>query len=155
MDRLTVRPVERSDEDEWRVLWTGYLEFYEASVSETVYRATFDRLLSDDPWSPFARVACLGRNDGPPMLVGLVHYLFQAHCWRTERVCYLQDLFALPEVRGTGVGRALIEEVYREADAAGAPSVYWLTQEHNVTARRLYDRIADVTPFIKYQRRLG
>jgi GNAT superfamily N-acetyltransferase len=84
--------------------------------------------------------------------VGLVHYLYHAHCWRVERVCYLQDLYAAPEARGTGVGRALIEAVYAQADADGAPVVYWTTQDHNTTARRLYDRIGTLTPFIKYQR---
>ncbi|MEO1423981.1 MAG: GNAT family N-acetyltransferase, partial [Pseudomonadota bacterium] len=40
-------------------------------------------------------------------------------------------------------------------DAAGAPAVYWLTQDFNTTGRLLYDRIGEVTPFIKYQRRLS
>ena len=84
--------------------------------------------------------------------MGLVHYLFHRHCWREENVCYLQDLYADPEVRGKGIGRALIEAVYAAADAAGAPSVYWLTQDFNHTARKLYDRIGTVTPFIKYAR---
>ena len=69
-----------------------------------------------------------------------------------ENVCYLQDLYATPESRGTGVGRALIEAVYAAADTAGAPSVYWLTQDFNETARKLYDRIGVKTPFIKYSR---
>ena len=54
--------------------------------------------------------------------------------------------------RGTGVGRALIDAVYDAADDAGCPSVYWLTQEFNEVGRRLYDRIGEVTPFIKYVR---
>mgnify|MGYP002622223755 FL=1 len=55
-------------------------------------------------------------------------------------------------MRGRGVGRALIQAVYDAADAAGAPSVYWLTQDFNAEARKLYDRIGVVTPFIKYAR---
>ena len=85
-------------------------------------------------------------------MVGLAHFLFHRHAWKQEEVCYLQDLYAAPEQRGTGVGWALIEAVYAEADARGAPTVYWLTQSFNETARRLYDRIGAVTPFIKYQR---
>ena len=54
--------------------------------------------------------------------------------------------------RGTGAGRALIEAVYAAADAAGCPSVYWLTQDFSATARRLYDRVAKKTPFIVYRR---
>jgi hypothetical protein len=47
----------------------------------------------------------------------------------------------------------LIEKVYEEADKCGTPTVYWLTQEFNAPARKLYDKIADLTPFIKYARR--
>ena len=85
-------------------------------------------------------------------LVGLTHYLFHRHGWKIENTCYLQDLYADPEVRGQGVGRALIEAVYRAADNAGAPGVYWLTQDFNAEARKLYDRIGVKTPFIKYAR---
>ena len=84
--------------------------------------------------------------------VGLTHYVFHRHGWKVENVCYLQDLYADPSVRGQGVGRKLIEAVYAAADTAGAPGVYWLTQDFNAEARKLYDRIGTVTPFIKYTR---
>ena len=144
---VIIRPVMASDEDAWRGLWAAYLEFYGTTVPDDVYRTTFARLLGDDP-QDFSGV--VAERDGA--LVGLSHYLFHRHCWRIENVCYLQDLYATPQTRGTGVGRALIEAVYTAADAAGAPTVYWLTQDDNLTARRLYDRIAAKTNFIKYQR---
>ncbi|WP_425098389.1 N-acetyltransferase family protein [Tropicibacter sp. S64] len=144
---VVVRALRGEDEEQWRALWTGYLTFYESSVREAVYQSTFARLLGDDPQDFHGLVA---EVDGK--VAGLVHYLFHRHCWRVENVCYLQDLYADPSVRGKGVGRALIEAVYAAADAAGAPTVYWLTQEFNSTARQLYDRIGTVTPFIKYQR---
>ena len=84
--------------------------------------------------------------------VGLAHYLFHRHGWRIENVCYLQDLYVEPNVLGAGVGRVLIEAVYQKADEVGCPAIYWLTQEFNRTARRLYDRIAVRTPFILYRR---
>jgi GNAT superfamily N-acetyltransferase len=142
-----IRPLAASDRTEWARLWEGYLRFYETSVSDAVYDSTFARLLGDDP-RDFN--ACVAEQEGK--LVGLVHYLFHRHCWKIEEVCYLQDLFADPDVRGTGVGRKLIEAVYDAADAHGAPTVYWLTQDFNAEARKLYDRIGTVTPFIKYQR---
>ncbi|ASP21889.1 acetyltransferase (GNAT) family protein [Antarctobacter heliothermus] len=144
---LTVRPLRAADEPAWRELWTAYLAFYESSVPEPVYVSTFARLLGDDPRDHNALVA---ESDG--QLVGLTHYLFHRHGWKIEEVCYLQDLYATPDSRGSGVGRALIEGVYAAADAHGAPSVYWNTQHFNTTARRLYDRIGTLTPFIKYQR---
>ena len=147
MATLTVRPLDANDESEWRRLWTGYLEFYETGVEAEVYETYFQRLLGDDPQDFHGLVAEL---DGK--LVGLTHYVFHRHGWKIENVVYLQDLYVDPDVRGTGAGRALIEAVYAAADAAGCPSVYWLTQDFNETARKLYDRIATVTPFIKYQR---
>ena len=50
------------------------------------------------------------------------------------------------------IGRALIEAVYAAADRAGAPHVYWLTRHDNATARTLYDRVARLSPFVKYDR---
>ena len=144
---VTIRPLEAKDETAWRALWTGYLEFYKSSVPEAVYASTFTRLLGDDAHDFQGMVA---EQDG--IVVGLVHYLFHRHCWRVENVCYLQDLYADPAVRGTGIGRKLIEAVYRAADQAGAPAVYWLTQEDNTTGRQLYDRVGQQTNFIKYQR---
>ena len=144
---VIVRELRAEDEPQWRELWTGYLEFYETSVPEEVYRTYFQRLLGDDPQDYHGLVA---EKDGE--LIGLTHYLFHRHGWRIENVVYLQDLFVSKAARGTGAGRALIEAVYAKADEAGCPSVYWLTQDFNATARQLYDRIATVTPFIKYQR---
>jgi len=144
---LTIRPLKAADEEQWRRLWHDYLVFYETSVPQEVYSSSFARLLGDDPQDFNGLVAEL---DGK--LVGLTHYLFHRHGWKIENTCYLQDLYADPNVRGKGIGRALIEGVYAAADAAGAPAVYWLTQDFNTEARKLYDRIAVLTPFIKYQR---
>jgi GNAT superfamily N-acetyltransferase len=144
---LTIRPLRQTDEADWRRLWSGYLAFYETTLPETVYATTFARLL--DPARP-QQNALVAEQGG--RLVGLVHYIFHAHNWRAEDVCYLQDLYVDPETRGTGAGRALIEAVYAAADANGTPAVYWLTQDFNTTARQLYDRIAKVTPFIRYTR---
>ncbi|PKR56146.1 GNAT family N-acetyltransferase [Thalassospira marina] len=143
----TIRPLRPEDESQWRALWNGYLEFYESSLAPEIYDATFARLC--DPARTHQR-ALVAEQDGK--LLGLVHIIFHSHNWRIEDVCYLQDLYVTPDARGLGLGRALIEATYKLADDAGCPTVYWMTQEFNETARLLYDRIATLTPFIKYQR---
>lgn len=144
---LEIRSINNSDENEWRSLWCAYLEYYETSVPEEVYQTTFSRLIDPDHNT---QQGLLAAKDGKA--IGLVHYIYHAHNWRLEDVCYLQDLYVDPSVRGTGAGRALIEAVYEAADKNGTSSVYWLTQDFNETARHLYDRVAKLTPFIKYQR---
>ncbi|WP_048645003.1 GNAT family N-acetyltransferase [Nitratireductor soli] len=147
MTDITIRPLTHADEAQWRRLWTAYLEFYETSLPEEVYASTWARLFDGGKYEPKGLIAEL---DGRP--VGLVHYMLHRTCWAVGDNCYLQDLYADPDIRGKGIGRALIEAVYEKADAAGAANVYWTTQHFNETARKLYDRIGKLTPFIKYQR---
>ena len=144
---LDIRPLSADDFEVWQNLWREYLAFYETSVEEQVYDMTFARLLSDTHPNQNAFIAVL---DG--VAVGLVHYIYHPHNWKIEDVTYLQDLYTSPNMRGKGVGRALIEAVYKAADANGTPTVYWLTQDFNAAARQLYDRIATLTPFVKYSR---
>lgn len=143
---VTIREIRESDYDEWRRLWTGYLAYYETELPDEIKKHSFAKL-------PAANSDCYGflAVDGERP-VGLVHYIFHEHMWRPEGTCYLQDLYSDPSARGTGVGRLLIEAVYKAADAKGVPRVYWLTQDFNATARRLYDRIGKLSPFIKYDR---
>lgn len=142
-----VRPLMASDRDAWAVLWAAYLEFYDSTVPAATYDVFFDRLLGSDPQDFDALVAVV---DGK--LVGITHFLFHRHGWKVENVCYLQDLYAAPSARGMGIGRALIEAVYAAADTNGTPTVYWLTQDDNAQARKLYDRIGQLSNFIKYGR---
>ncbi|MEL6451328.1 MAG: GNAT family N-acetyltransferase [Pseudomonadota bacterium] len=146
-DALIVRPLSLSDRPQWNALWAAYLAFYDTTRPKEVYDTAFARMIGADPQDFNGLVA---EQNGT--LVGLAHYLFHRHGWSVENTCYLQDLYAAPSVRGTGVGRKLIEAVYAAADAAGVASVYWLTQEFNTTARTLYDRVGTLTPFVKYQR---
>ncbi len=144
---LTIRPLAAADRNQWDALWQGYLRFYESSVPDAVTDLTWTRIL--DPEAPIMGL-CAEAPDGT--LLGIVHYLFHPVTWAAGPRCYLEDLFTASEARGQGVGRALIEAVYAAADARGADQVYWLTQDTNATARRLYDQVARATPFIKYRR---
>jgi len=143
----TIRSLHSDDESDWRRLWGDYLAFYESEVTDEVYARTFQRLLDTDRKSQNALIAL---DDDEP--VGLVHYIYHPHNWRLEDVCYLQDLYVDSSVRGQGFGRDLINAVYEAADENDTPVVYWLTQSFNDDARALYDKIANETPFIKYQR---
>lgn len=144
---LKIRPLMAEDRTDWGQMWGDYLSFYETDVAPEIYDTTFARLI--DSTNPVQN-ALVAELDGAA--VGIVHYIYHAHNWRAEDVCYLQDLYAKEAVRGQGIGRALIEAVYGAADANGTPSVYWMTQDFNENARLLYDRIGTLTPFIKYSR---
>ena len=84
-------------------------------------------------------------------MVGFTHYLFHPATWSQGNCCYLEDLFVSPAMRGSGAGRALIDGVKQAAQAQGAAKLYWLTQTHNATARKLYDAVAKDTGFMHNQ----
>jgi GNAT superfamily N-acetyltransferase len=86
--------------------------------------------------------------------VGLAHYLFHRSTTTIEPTCYLQDLFTGEAARGRGVGRKLIEAVYEQARLTGVVNVYWRTHAANVTARRLYDSVAQDSGFVVYKKKL-
>jgi GNAT superfamily N-acetyltransferase len=144
-----IRPVTEADHDQWLPLWEGYNAFYERSgptaVPAEVTETTWRRFLDDD--EPVH--ALVAEDDG--RLVGLAHFLFHRNTVMVEPVCYLQDLFTDPVLRGKGVGRLLIEGVYAAAGAAGSTRVYWHTHQTNQTAMRLYDQVATHSGFVVYR----
>ncbi len=131
----TVTPLTPQDRSRWAELWAAYLAFYGTVVPPEQYDSTWTRLHD-------GRIHGLAAHDAEGRMVGLAHYLFHEHSWSMRPACYLQDLFVDPEVRGTGAGRALIEAVAQAARAADSFRLYWSTENGNVTARQLYDRVA-------------
>lgn len=143
---MILRDPTEADEAGWRELWAGYLAFYEASIPEAVTAATWRRLI--DPEGPiFGRLA--EGEDG--VLLGLCHCILHEGTWSVASCCYLEDLFVRPEARGTGIGRALIEDALALARAKGWARLYWHTRDSNATARRLYDRFGEADGFVRYR----
>ena len=145
---IRVRHLEPKDRAAWEPLFRGYLEFYQSSLTDEMIDTTWDRLHSEAPEYHTGLVA-VADDDVP---VGLAHILFHRSTWSPTYYCYLEDLFVAPELRLKGIGRALIEATYVEADKRGCTRTYWATQEFNYRGRALYDQVATKSPFIQYRR---
>lgn len=146
MSTLEIRAVSAADHDAWLPLWQGYLTFYKSELAEGTSALTWQRFL--DPAEPMH--AALAWQDG--RAVALVHWIFHRSCWTVGDYCYLQDLFVASDLRGSGIGRRMIEHVYAEARASGASRVHWLTHETNTDAMQLYERIGDRSGFVQYRK---
>jgi GNAT superfamily N-acetyltransferase len=150
MHSIDIRSVEKNDFPAWKPLWEGYNAFYNrkgpTALPEEITAITWSRFF--DTGEPMH--ALVAECDGK--LVGLAHFLFHRSTIQREPACYMQDLFTEETVRGSGIGRALIEEVYRRAAAAGCPRIYWHTHETNATAMTLYDKVADKSGFVVYRK---
>jgi GNAT superfamily N-acetyltransferase len=145
---LITRSVAPADFAQWAPLWEGYNSFYKRVVAAEVTQMTWSRFF--DAYEPVH--AMVAEEDG--QLVGLVHYLFHRNTAMIAPTCYLQDLFTKTAARGRGVGRALIESVYERAKVAGSPRVYWMTHETNLTAMKLYDKVAERSGFVQYRKQI-
>jgi GNAT superfamily N-acetyltransferase len=144
---IEVRPIEPSDKASWLELFDHYIDFYEASVPADVIELTWQRLVTRaDGMMGFSAIDTGGK------IAGIAAVVFHRSTWSPTLYCYLEDLFVTPASRGLGIGRALIEAVYAEADRRGASRTYWATAATNAQARLLYDEVATLTPFVQYRR---
>ena len=141
---ISIHPLTDSHKESWSRLWKQYLLFYETQKSKEIFDLTFSRLIdANEPCEGY--IALMDGN-----AVGIVHCIYHLHLWQEEKICYLQDLFVDENYRKHGVAQKLIAQIYESADHRNARGVYWLTQDFNITARNLYDKIGVKTPFIKY-----
>jgi GNAT superfamily N-acetyltransferase len=149
---LRIRPITNTDYEAWLPLWDGYNAFYgrkgATALDLNITQKTWARFLNGhEPVNAFvAEQNC--------QLVGLVHFIFHRSTTRVSDVCYLQDLYVNKDLRGTGVGRQLIQAAYDAALKAGSTRVYWQTQESNTAGRALYDKVAKHMGFIVYSHEL-
>lgn len=145
---VRVRRLEARDKAAWLPLFKAYIEFYKATVADDVIEITWQRLMQGGEGFHIAFVAV----DDADVPLGIAHVLFHRSTWSPTWYCYLEDLFVDPARRQKGAGRALIEAVYKEADARKCTRTYWSTQEFNYRARSLYDQMATKSPFLQYRR---
>ena len=142
---LTIRAIEEKDKDQWLKLWAGYLEFYKSTISPEQTELTWIRLITNE-LKMFGFVA-----ESEEGIIGFTHCLFRPSTWTETDYCYLEDLFVDPNIRGKGIGRALMNKVVELAKEKNSKRVYWTTQEFNKTARVLYDSIIPVSEFVQYR----
>jgi GNAT superfamily N-acetyltransferase len=145
---VIVRPVEQRDADAWRRLFRDYGVFY---------KTEFDDAQLDHVWGLLTTEgsgvdALVAEVDGA--VVGIAHYRSHPDTFSTGNDWYLDDLFTDPSARGTGVASALIERLSELARATGPGTLRWITAEDNVTAQRVYDRLAKRTTWVTYEIRL-
>lgn len=146
---VQIKPLEEKDFDSWLVIWKAYQVFYKTEIPLETTKLTWQRF-----FDPSEKMYALGAFNESGELVGIVHAIFHRSCWLPHLSCYLQDLYVDASQRGTGAGAKLIESVAELARQQNAGKLYWMTQEDNLVARGLYDKIAQKTGFIQYAKPL-
>jgi GNAT superfamily N-acetyltransferase len=144
---IDIRRLEAADRDRWETLFRAYISFYERELGQAAYDRAWREIASGTRLHGLA--AWLDDE-----LVGITHFLVHPSSSEPD-LCYLEDLFTDPGVRGRGVASALITAVRDWARGQGCGSVYWQTHESNAVARRLYDEVATFEGYVVYTLPVG
>ena len=128
-----VRRAERADAEEvGRLLHDFNSEFDEPSPGPPALAERMRQLL--DAGDTVVLIA----GDGPE---GLAVLRFRLGIWTDGLECYLAELYVVPDRRGQGLGRALMEKAMDVARAEGATYMELGTAEDDVAARALYESL--------------
>jgi GNAT superfamily N-acetyltransferase len=73
----------------------------------------------------------------PP--VGIALFRIRPSLWSSAADVYLEELYVIPDQRGHGIGRALLEAAIEAAREAGADHFELTTGETDTKARTLYE----------------
>jgi len=83
--------------------------------------------------------------------MGLMHCREMPSPLRGAMVGFLDDLFVMPEYRGSDCVQKLYQALNDLGKQRGWPFIRWITAEDNYRARGLYDKISDKTQWQTYQ----
>ncbi|PCJ23491.1 MAG: GNAT family N-acetyltransferase [SAR86 cluster bacterium] len=120
--------------DEVLPLIRAYQEFYKvAEISDSANKEFFSQFGESNP------VGCqfVYRSDG--IVVGFATVYFTFTSTIAAKVAILNDLYTDSNLRGTGIGRKLIEHCHKFASLNGAARLQWVTAPDNERAQALYD----------------
>ena len=145
---ITVRQFQDADKSSWLELFHSYLKFYDAYPNEMDTDLLWDRLTNSDPQIQ----GLVAESNG--IVVGIAHFHYQLSTWSDTSYCYLEDLYVAEGERGNGIATELIAKVEELAKKQGCSELYWITKESNTTARKLYDKIANLSDFVRYVKKL-
>lgn len=141
----TVRDATPLDRAAWFRMWAANCAHYGTTLPETDVHELWRRILDFE--HPVSALVATTR-DGQDLL-GFAHYVLHPHTFSSRMVCYLEDLWVDPAGRRAGTGRQLVESLIERGRERGWRRIYWHTEEDN-QARRLYDRVAALTKYVRY-----
>jgi ribosomal protein S18 acetylase RimI-like enzyme len=143
-----VRQIQAGDKSAWQELFFAYLKFYETSPSDLNSELLWDRLTNSEPQIQ----ALVAESNG--VVIGIAHFHYQLSTWSDSSHCYLEDLYVAEDARGKGAAKALIQQVQELAIKQGCTELFWITKESNSSARKLYDKVANLSDFVRYEKKL-
>jgi ribosomal protein S18 acetylase RimI-like enzyme len=129
-----IESVSKNNLSEVLRLMRAYQQFYQvADISDEKNAEFFAQFGEDSP------LGCQFAYRQAGEVVGFATVYFSYASTITSKVAILNDLYTMPQYRGKGIGRQLIERCKVYAKTQGAARLQWVTAPDNEPAQRLYD----------------
>ncbi|ESY79369.1 GNAT family acetyltransferase [Mesorhizobium sp. LNHC221B00] len=146
---LEITDARPDHEGAWRKLWDRHVHFSRMTLDPEVTAATWRRIL--DPASPVnMRVA-----EQVGALAGFAIHLSHPSSWVKSNDCYLEDLYVAEHFRGSGIGRALLDDLVAVCKKNSWERLYWHADAGNTRARKLYDSYVEDDGHVRYRMRIS
>ncbi len=143
--KVSIRSLNEDDEVHWHSMWSAYLAFYEHPLAPEITAETWRRFFDDN-----CPLYCLVATDADLGLLGFAAHVVHPGTWGMGNVCYLEDLYVVPEARRRGVARQMIDHLITRGKDRSWYRLYWHTDHGNHPARALYDSIGTLSDRVKY-----
>ena len=136
IDFKMIREIQLKDKEQWEKLYRGYATFYKVEMNDKILETVW-KWLNDNNHE----LKGIGYEaDGK--IVGLAHYRKLLSPLKGKYIGYLDDIFVDPEYRGQKIGEKLLNKIKEISKANDWNLVRWQTDEDNLRAKKLYDKVA-------------
>lgn len=141
-DAITIRQVERCDE----VIWKEMVNDYDPDLKMGA-DAAWDKMMKciSNPETYRTGHFVIEYNGEVIGFFNIVNHLFPL---QAGDVCYLADLYVVPEYRQLGIATFVLQDIIDTCTEECWERVYWVTEHGNV-ARKMYDKVAH-PDFVRY-----
>ncbi|CAB4876153.1 unannotated protein [freshwater metagenome] len=146
-----IETVAETDLPELLPLMRAYCDFYEVAPADAALLEMSRALIADPERTGIQLIA----RDAAGGAIGFATVFWTWQTLEAAPQAVMNDLYVIPEARGSGIARELIDECARRADAHGANVLAWQTAHDNHRAQTLYNRTGAVaSSWLNYRLRL-
>jgi GNAT superfamily N-acetyltransferase len=143
---IRIRPYLPEDKAEFLEMWRDFVALApDEPGNHTMGETNWARIT--DAGNP---LQCIIAVDGNGAIVGFTLFLTFPFTWSRGDACYLQDIFVRAEARGKGAAQAMIDHLRQLGRDDGWFKIFWMTQPDNLTAQRVYDKVAKRMDYVRY-----
>ena len=142
-----IRKLNKNDKDQWEKLYINYADFYKVEMNDKILQIVWN-WLHDKNHEVEGLVYEIDGN-----IVGLAHYRRMPRPLIGQDIGFLDDLFIDPDHRGKRIGEKIFNELKSISKSKKWNLIRWITQDDNLRAKTLYDRVAEKTSWELYELR--